>query len=197
MSMNKNTILSIVLIFSLAFNIAFAGIWVYNIAYVEPKLEQARQKQETEKFETPAQLVLEKWENIGLKPDQRKTLVNLRGKLHEQFKEDKADVEQAREDLLSLLQKTNSDPEAIEKAHQKLAREQQELRQSVMKNLMHVRGKLDEEQRRRFIRMLHRPRGRRPRGHHNHTGRPGMRGRSPRHRNPDSAPKNNNDKDPF
>ncbi len=155
--MGKRNGLAIVLIFSLAFNVGFVGIWLYHVLYVQPLL--AEKQRET----VPGRgFVVGQAEEFGLAPQQRRRILAARGRLRERLEGPVQNARAAREEFLTLLQAPQSDPQELRAAERRMAEEQERIRGLVIAHLLELRQGLNAQQRRQLGRML-RERQRSPR----------------------------------
>jgi hypothetical protein len=155
MMIKKDTILSVALVFSLAFNLAFAGIWAYHFFYVKPRLAEAEEEDQSDQERVLGRV---------------RELARRRG-LSEDMRAARKRVQEARTEFLRLMQDPRTDREELRQAQQKLAGRQEAVRKMVFEHLLEIRGNLNESQRRALGRMLRRRRQRSPGTN---------RGRSPR-----------------
>jgi Spy/CpxP family protein refolding chaperone len=152
--MDKRTGLGVLLVFSLAFNIAFVGIWLYDAVYVRPMLERRRAAAGPE---GPAFAGLER---LNLRSEQRRRLEDLRGRLRAELTEPVRRAREARARFLSLLQDHQAEREELLEAERQMDEHQRQVRRVVMEHLLQVRETLGPEQCRRFGRMLWERQGR-------------------------------------
>jgi len=162
---DKQKGLSVLLIFSLAFNLAFVGIWGYHLLYVRPLV--AKQQQQAEE---QGVLALAGLERLGLAPEQSKRIMLLRQGLRTKLAERMRNADEAREAFLTLLQDPQADPEALRAAGERLGREGETIRRMILDHLLAVRDALDRRQRGELARMLRQHRG--PRRRHMGSPRP-------------------------
>ncbi len=151
--MNRQKAVSILLTFSLAFNIAFVCIWLYHMLYVRPQIaragQQALQGREPQEALAPWRL-----EKLRLTPEQHGRILNLRHGVRPAIVRGVSNVGTAREQFLMLLQDPGADPQRLRAAEQRMAAEQEKLRHQVIEHLIQVREVLDEQQRHELARML-------------------------------------------
>lgn len=144
--------LNTVLIFSLAFNIAFVGIWLYHMVYVRPRIEDAQRQRG---WRAPVEALADaRLEELRLTPEQRRRIVVLRQGLRPEVVRGLRDVGAAREEFLVLLQDPSADPQRLRAVEQKIAAEQERLRGRVVEHLIQVRDVLDPQQREELARIL-------------------------------------------
>jgi Spy/CpxP family protein refolding chaperone len=144
--------LTLLLVFSLAFNIAFMGIWAHNaVGRAARRDPSARRPEGPEGRRRPG---APPWQQIGLRPEQVKQLEEEWRKLHPQIEALKAKGDQAREELLDLLAAPQPDREAIMAAQSRLEAAQQEVRVLVVEEMLQMRQVLDPQQRAEWLRMM-------------------------------------------
>jgi len=150
--MTREKKLSIVLICSVGFNVAFVGVWLYHLLYIGPALAQVQRQQAA--LNAQGTQVLRKLDELQLAPAQREKIMAQQAGLGPQVAEAIQKARDARTELIVLMQDPNADPEALGAAEQKFAAEQQKIRQMVFEHLIRVRGTLNDDQRRQFGRMF-------------------------------------------
>ncbi|MFO7956436.1 MAG: periplasmic heavy metal sensor [Candidatus Brocadiia bacterium] len=164
-----NKTLSLILIFSLAFNIAFVGIWAYN--------------RFGEEQPAPAPVPRQTWEQIGLDREQQRRMEQSWRGLQRELVPLQARLARERDRLLELMAEPDPDEEAIRATQRRMAAVQEEMRRCVMIHMRETRERLTPEQRRRMFHMMrtwgrrrgHAPAGRRRQG----MGRPSGPGGQP------------------
>jgi Spy/CpxP family protein refolding chaperone len=135
-----NKILSLILIFSLAFNIAFVGIWAYN--------------RFGEEQPTPALAPRPTWEQIGLDREQQRRMEQSWRRLQRELAPLQARLARERDRLLELMAEPDPDEEAIRATQRRMGAVQEEMRRHVMTHMRETRERLTPEQRRRMFHMM-------------------------------------------
>ena len=186
-----NKVLPLMLVFSLAFNIAFVGIWAHNrMRPLGPRFGAPRT------VPTPAPAVEGPvWRQLGLSPEQERSIVDDWRQAGRQIEATEADVRQERARLINLLQANVLDEQAVRATREKMEEDQQKVRELVFDRMLHLRQVLTPDQRRRWLELMLRTseaRGR-ARGPSPRNVRPpaqggGPRGKGPGPRGPVSAP---------
>ncbi len=164
-----NKILALALVFSLAFNIAFVGIWAYSRTLpfqAEPEPTTL----------TPALL-----NELRLTQPQRANLQRQRERLREELTEAREELAHRREELFNLLENQPQNGEAIHRARQRVDEAQERLQRMVVDHMRELRTVLTPEQHRRLMQMVREYSERRGRAHM--APRPG-RGQHMRRRMP-------------
>jgi len=148
-----NRTLSLILVFSLAFNIAFVGIWAYN--------------RFGEERPAPPPPPRQAWEQIGLDREQQRRMEQSWRALQQQVAPLQARLARERDHLLELMAQADPDEQAIRAARRRMEAAQEQMRQRVMVHMQQTREQLSPEQRRRMFQMMRtraRRRGASPRG---------------------------------
>jgi len=128
-------ILSLLLVFSLAFNIAFVGIWVYNLT------------EECEPAEAPLN-------ELRLGPDQQRRVREQWQQLRKQVADMKEELDRERDRLLDLMAAERPDTEAIRDCQSRIGELQHEMRRIVTEHMMQTGQMLTPEQRARWYGMM-------------------------------------------
>jgi Spy/CpxP family protein refolding chaperone len=154
--MDRNRWLDVVLIFSLAFNIAFVGIWGYHVFYVRPLLEkQAEQAGGRANGGTTAISGVE-WADLELTPQQRQRLQALRTEVRPEVVQLRQEALAAQERYLELIEQSDPDPQEVQQALEQIAQLQARFRRASFQGLRRFHEMLDERQRDEFHRMFRR-----------------------------------------
>jgi Spy/CpxP family protein refolding chaperone len=140
--------LTLLLIFSLAFNIAFVGIWVYSRRRPVPPLP-APQAPQAGAAPRPGVALLE-----SLRPDQRAELWAKWRKLAEQAAPLNAEVRRERQRLFDLMAAETPDWAAVRECESRIEAAQNRLRRMVVEELRQVRDLLTPEQRQAWLKVL-------------------------------------------
>jgi len=184
-----NKALALILIFSLAFNIAFAGMWVYNRTRPAPQPPQmVAQPGGPEPKQGP-------WQQLGLRPEQLRQVMGEWRQLRQRIEAAEAEVRRQRARLFQLLQANELDEQAVRETRAQMEAAQQRVRDLVFDQMFSLRQRLTPEQRRRWVEMMMRfPKGQGGgRGPGPHQGprsgqRPAPRGMTPGPRRPTPQP---------
>lgn len=157
-----NKALSLLLIFSLAFNIAFVGIWVYNRTSRRPPRAGLR----AGRAPGPAQAAVPPppWAQLDLQAPQQNKMSRDWAEVYQKIEALNADGRQLREQLLDLLAAEKLDPEAIRACQQRIDQVQEQVRRLVVEQMLRTRDALTPEQRARWVRMMKAAGQRRGRG---------------------------------
>jgi len=142
-----NKALSLLLIFSLAFNIAFVGIWLYNRQRPVAPLPAGRHGGQERAGRQPMQA-------LRLRDDQRRHLAELRGRARAETARLEADIQKQQERLLQLLAADQPDWKAVQDCEQRIAAGQKRLRELSLEQLRALRDILTPEQRRVWLEMM-------------------------------------------
>lgn len=158
-----NKILSLLLIFSLAFNIAFAGMWVYHRRTARPPRPGLMPGP---RFggQPPQGLRRPPWAQLNLRAPQERKISEGWGEVRQKVEALNADVRKQRELLLDLLAADELDREAIVAREQQIEAVQEEVRQLVVEQMLKTRDALSPPQRMQWIRMMKTAGRRRGRG---------------------------------
>ena len=181
-----NKALALLLIFSLAFNIAFVGIWVHNRATrpaAPPAGAIGHRPADGQGLHRPGG---GRWAQLGLTPAQEERLKASRRALDQKTKELAQKAREHRERLLALFEADPPDMQAAEAEQEALARVQREMRRAVMDQMKQMHDVLTPEQRRDWLRMM-RSHGEGSRGRGPQAG-PRAGGRRPRGGRPGAEP---------
>jgi len=128
------------LIFSLAFNAAFAGIWVYRSA-TRRRPPEARPRR-------PA------WAALGLTQEQEQKLVESWREVGPQIEALRAEAATHREALLKLMSAAQPDEQAILAEHRRVEAAEEQVRGLVIKQMILTRNLLTEQQRGEWLRQM-------------------------------------------
>lgn len=139
----RSTILHLVLVFSLAFNIAFAGIWVYHRA--RPRPYGARPGPGGRGGPGPA------WDELDLTPEQERQVRESWRKVAGRLQELRQETGRQRDRLFDLLQAEAPDEAAILEAQRRIEESQEQSREAVVAQMMETRALLSTEQRRKWV----------------------------------------------
>lgn len=153
-----NKVLALILIFSLAFNIAFVGIWAYGQFYAPDRVRPRPPRRAP-------------WERMGLTEPQRRELVERRRQLQGEMSRVRAELEEQRARLFDLLEAEHIDEEAVRDARERMKRAQEKVQQLVFRHMRELRDVLKPEQRRRMMDMMRRHGAGRHRGGTHDGGR--------------------------
>jgi len=133
-----NKLVSLLLVFSLAFNIAFVGIWAY---------ERAARRH-------PAAAPPGPWAELGLTPPQRQRLQEGWRKLLRDMAGPREQSEESRERLLALLAAEPPDREAITAEHKRMEEFERQVRSLVVAQMLETRDVLTPAQRQQWLRLM-------------------------------------------
>jgi Spy/CpxP family protein refolding chaperone len=178
------------LIFSLAFNIAFVGIWTYHFAYVRPRLDRSREAS-GRPADARAAALLRRLAQLDLTRAQKQRLRQDYAQLRDRLREHTQPLKNARHEYLMLLQDPDADAEQLQAAQKDFARRQNGIQQAIFEHLLRIRQELTPRQRRAFGRMLYRAHGR-------HTGDKRRQPTRPRKKRPQPQnPRSGKENDAF
>jgi Spy/CpxP family protein refolding chaperone len=139
--------LSLLLIFSLAFNIAFVGIWAYNRTH--PPARAARPPAATAQVPVPASL-----EGLSLTPDQRRQVVAAWRAAVAQTARVSAEVARERQRLFELMAAPEPDKQAIQACEQRIEAGQTRLGQLALNQMRQISELLTPAQRQAWFQMM-------------------------------------------
>ncbi len=147
-----NKTLSLLLIFSLAFNIAFAGIWVHNRSTGAPSPAPAPGPP-TDAARAPMPGA-PSWRQVGLRGPQERQITQGWREAHQKIEAVNAQTHEQREKLFDLLAADELDQEAIATCQQRIEAGQQAARKLALEQMVKTRETLTPEQRARWMRMM-------------------------------------------
>jgi len=160
--MTRQKTMTIALFSSLAFNVAFVGIWLYHFLYVRPMLTG---QQETQVAEQEPSLPPQ-YDRLQLAPEQRREMLAQYAGLRQKLDSTMREAHAARDEYFQLLGNPDADPQAMRAAEQKMAQHQERIRHMVTQHLGEMRKVLDEDQQREFGRLMRRGHGGQRKGGH-------------------------------
>jgi len=140
--------LTLLLIFSLALNLAFVGVWGYHVFYVRPRLPGGRLW-----LAPPIQAG---WPPpaLGLRDEQRERMLAEQRRFRREMQVIQAEARRNSEELLDLVLAPQPDLEAIRARQREIEAKRSELQARVVKHLLSLKGTLTPEQQKRLIWML-------------------------------------------
>jgi len=147
-----NKALSLLLIFSLAFNIAFVGIWVYHRTTRRPQRAALLPGQAPGR--SPAAVSPPAWAQLNLHAPQQRKMAQDWAEVCRKIEALNAEGRQLREQLLDLLAAEKLDAEAIRACQQRIDQIQEEVRRLVVDHMLKTRDALSPQQRARWVRMM-------------------------------------------
>ena len=143
-----NKALALIVIFSLAFNIAFVGIWAYlRVRPMPPRPAPVQPIPPP----APAEGL---WQQLGLTPEQQRSIVEEWRQVGRQVEAKQAEVRLERAQLINLLQADALDDQAIKATREKMDEDQQAVRELVFDRMLQLRQVLKPEQRRRWLELM-------------------------------------------
>ena len=146
---------SIVLVFSLALNMAFVGVWSYHRFYLRPRRRRARPRRGRGRFRhrrgdkrhaPRAELALE--------PRQRRAVHKARRELKKKMGGIGRRIAERREELFELLQQPDPDRKSIKKRVKALNEIRSELTWATVQHILDLKEFLEPEQERRLLEMI-------------------------------------------
>jgi len=144
-----NKALALILIFSLAFNIAFVGIYVHNRVWrPRPRPAAQRPVQASGTAEGGG------WRQFGLTGEQERRVMEDWRQTGRKITAIDAEARELRAHLISLLQADNLDEEAVRATRDKIEEDQQKVRELVFERMLKLRQELTPEQRRRWVALM-------------------------------------------
>ena len=147
-----NKTLSLLLVFSLAFNIAFVGMWVYNRSTrVPPQAAAAGPSADAGPTPLPAP---PSWQQLSLRGPQERQISQAWREVQQKVEAINAETHQQREKLVELLAADKLDQEAIAACQKRIEANQQAARQLVLEQMVKTRDALTPEQRANWMRMM-------------------------------------------
>jgi Spy/CpxP family protein refolding chaperone len=142
-----NKALHLLLIFSLAFNIAFVGIWLYSRRLPDAVPPGAAGAPAGPPGGPP-------WDALALRPEQRKAVAERWGVVSREAADLSAQLDRERERLLQLMGEENPDWQAVRECEQRIDAGQRRLRQMTMTQMREMRELLTPEQRRAWFELM-------------------------------------------
>lgn len=158
MIFNRNNLLVLTLFFSIAFNLAFAGVYFYHRVSGEPPPPRWDAAGRLRERETPRHGM--RMEQLSLTEEQREELKARRQRLREDLRTERETARELREQFILLLEDPDAEPDEIAEAARNFYRTQERMRTRILDDLIQTRQMLDPEQRRTFGRTIkhrHRP----------------------------------------
>jgi uncharacterized membrane protein len=145
-------VLNLLLVFSLALNLAFVGIWAHHKMYVEPKLAELEQ----------ARPGVPSGEGAAVRPapaareseEQRRLMRELARRVGPRLQELDHRVKDRQEHLLVLLADPEPNAEEIERCQAEIAEGRRRMETIVVRELMEISRKLPPERRRALLERL-------------------------------------------
>jgi Spy/CpxP family protein refolding chaperone len=144
-----NKTLALIVIFSLAFNIAFVGIWAYTRVRPAPQRPAPARP-----VAPPAPAADGLWQQLGLTPEQQRSVVEEWRQVGHQVEGKQAEVRAQRARLIDLLQADVLDEQALRATRDKMDEDQQAVRELVFNRMLQLRQVLNPEQRRRWLEVM-------------------------------------------
>ncbi|MFO8008408.1 MAG: periplasmic heavy metal sensor [Candidatus Brocadiia bacterium] len=138
----SNKVLSLILIFSLAFNIGFIGIWVYNITVPERRPEPA------------AEAPPPPWAQLPLQPEQRQSLRAEWQQLLAELEPLRDELRAQRGRLMDLLSAPEPNEAEVRRARERIGELQERSRELVLEHMERTRRALPPRQRKRMFQLL-------------------------------------------
>ena len=149
-----NKTLALLLVFSLAFNIAFLGIWAYHRRARAQASERQQQHQRGPDGRRERRPDGGPWAKLGLSPEQEGQLEESRRELERKTAGLGQEAAQHRERLYELLESDLPDQEAVLAEQEAIDRIQQQQRRAVIEQMLEMRKILTPEQRQAWLRMM-------------------------------------------
>ena len=125
-----NKTLALIVIFSLAFNIAFVGIWAYTRVRPAPQRPAPARP-----VAPPAPAADGLWQQLGLTPEQQRSVVEEWRQVGHQVEGKQAEVRAQRARLIDLLQADVLDEQALRATRDKMDEDQQAVRELVFNRM--------------------------------------------------------------
>jgi len=155
---------SIVLVFSLALNLAFVGVWGYHRFYVRPRISRWSDDHEFRGPDRPdwdGEDDRRKWrkgphleEKLELDRKQREAVGKARHELAVRMKKGMMEVQQRREELFELLMRPKIERQRVEAALKELNEARGHLTRATVEHMMELKDVLTDEQQRRLFKMI-------------------------------------------
>jgi Spy/CpxP family protein refolding chaperone len=162
--------LTLLLVFSLAFNIAFLAIWVHNrrarVQEPAPPVQQT-DRQGRDQSRGPGRGTRppgdELWDKLGVSSEQKKLLDESHARLAAKTEELRQEARTHREKLYELMGSELPDEAAVYAEQEAIDRIEQQQRRAVIEQMLEMRKILNPAQRREWLQMMQdfRERGRR------------------------------------
>jgi Spy/CpxP family protein refolding chaperone len=143
-----NKVLALVLVFSLAFNVAFVGIYVHN------RVQRAKPQAEAKRPPGPGPSEAMAWDRFGLAPEQRKRIMDDWRQTGRKIAAVDSEMRDLRAQLINLLQADTLDEKAVRSIRDKIEVDQRQVREIVFNRMMRLRQELMPEQRRLWVQMM-------------------------------------------
>jgi Spy/CpxP family protein refolding chaperone len=137
--------INLLLIFSLALNFAFVGVWGYHRFYVRPRMKRIMENRgEDPRFE----------ERLGLEPEQKEKLKQQNREFREAVRKVEQKVQRKRQELFELLQQPNPEEGAIEKCLEEIAQARKQMPRYTVRHMLKLKELLTPEQQRKLMRLM-------------------------------------------
>lgn len=149
-----NKTLALLLIFSLAFNVAFLGIWAYQRRERAEAPERQRQHQRGADGRRERGPGDELWEKLGVSPEQKQQLDESHSELRRKTEALRQDARTHREQLYKLLESDLPDEAAVLTEQDAIGSIEQQQRRAVIEQMLEMRKILTPEQRQAWLRMM-------------------------------------------
>jgi len=146
----KSRWMSVVLTFSLALNFGVAGVWIYHVSHVRPRLLHEREREGGEARWAPLR------QELGLRDAQIERFMVQSRAMRQEFEQVRLGAVEARERYMRLLVEPEVDPKAVEGAMEEALAGQMKLRRQMYEGMRRFCGSLDAEQRARLRDMMQR-----------------------------------------
>jgi len=160
-----NKTLALLLVFSLAFNIAFLAIWARGRRARShkpaPQSQQQQQRRGDERRGRGPGDGL--WEKLGVSPEQKQQLDESHSKLRRKTEALRQEARTHREQLYRLLESELPDEAAVLAEQDAIGSIEQQQRRAVIEQMLEMRKILTPEQRQAWLRMMREYRERRRR----------------------------------
>ena len=143
----RNAALTLVLVFSLAFNIAFVGIWVYHRPRPRPPLAGRSYESRQGGMRRPSP----PWAQFALTPDQEQKVSKGWREVEGRMRELRQDAADHRDRLFALMEEEPPDEAAVLEAQKSIEATQEQIRKLVVGQMLKTRELLDEEQRHQWL----------------------------------------------
>lgn len=159
----RNKALALLLIFSLAFNIAFVGIWAYRGAARRHRYRRLTRDAQVGR-ERPPGPGGPPWAQLALAPEQEHRIREGWREVEGQMQSLREEVARHRDALLELMAAEEPEEQAVLAARERIDAVERQMRKLVVGQMLKTREMLTAEQRRQWLRMMRAHGERRGRG---------------------------------
>ncbi|MHC5034357.1 MAG: Spy/CpxP family protein refolding chaperone [Planctomycetota bacterium] len=135
MSDRVHRVLALLLAFSLAFNIAFAGMWIYRRAVLTPRRAPGGP-----------------WADLHLNPDQERQIRERWSEVRRRARQYREEAARHRDELLRLLAADDPDDQAVLAQYGHVSAAERQMREMAIAEMLNTQRALSPEQRQKWFR---------------------------------------------